>query len=135
MNNVSLSGRITKDPEIRNTPNLARYVLFTLAVDRPFVKDTTDFINCVAWNSNAEYIGNYIKKGYLIEVTGTIQTRSYQTQTGENKYITEVVLDSVKNLTPKPKDETPQPTPPQNQKQQNPQFNPQYQDNDEELPF
>lgn len=128
MNNVSLSGRITKDPEIRNTPNLARYVLFTLAVDRPFVKDTTDFINCVAWNSNAEYISNYIKKGYLIEVTGTIQTRSYQSQNGENKFLTEVIIDSVKNLTPKPKETTPPPTEPTQQQINNTV-------SDEELPF
>ena len=101
MNNVSLVGRITKEPELRYTPNGSPVITFTIAVDRPFAKDTTDFIACVAWNQQAEFIGNYIKKGNLIGLTGTIQTRSYQAKNGETRVITEVVLDTVKNYTPK----------------------------------
>lgn len=110
MNNVSLTGRITKDPEIKFTESGNSYVLFTIAVDRKF-KDRngerqTDFIPCVAWNNQASFIYDYVKKGNMIEITGAIQTRSYQTQSGENKFVVEVVLDSVSNLTPKPKEET-----------------------------
>lgn len=123
MNNVSLTGRITRDPELKYTPNQKAYIMFTIAVDRGY-KDAqgnklSDFIPCVAWNSQAEFIGKYVKKGNLIEITGTIQSRMYQNQQGENRVIIEVVLDSVSNLTPKPKEEVPAPQEPS-------KFNPQY---------
>ncbi len=140
MNNVNLTGRITKDPELRYTPTQKAYIMFTIAVDRGY-KDAqgnklSDFIPCVAWNSQAEFIGKYVKKGNRIEVTGTIQSRSYQNQQGENRNIIEVVLDSVSNLTPKPKEEAPAPQDPST-------VNPQYQNqnpttftfDDKDLPF
>ena len=124
MNNVSLTGRITREPELRYTPSQKAYIMFTIAVDRGY-KDAqgeklSDFIPCVAWNSQAEFIGKYVKKGNLIEIIGTIQSRSYQTQQGDNRSIIEVVLDSVSNLTPKPKEEAPAPKEPST-------FKPQYQ--------
>lgn len=116
MNNVSLTGRITKDPELKTTPNGNSYLMFTIAVDRGYKdKDgnkNTDFLPCVAWNNQAEFISKYVKKGNLIEVTGQIQSRMYQNQQGENRVIIEVVLDSVSNLTPKPKEEIPAPQEP-----------------------
>ena len=116
MNNVSMTGRITKDPEIRYTQNQVPCVMFSLAVDRGY-KDKdgnrqSDFIPCVAWNSQAEFISKYVKKGNMLEVTGTIQSRMYQTQQGENRVVIEVVLNSVSNLTPKPKEEAPTPQEP-----------------------
>ena len=143
MNNVSLTGRITKDPEIKYTPNNNGYVMFTIAVDRGYKdkdgKKQSDFIPCVAWNSQAEFISKYVKKGNLIEITGTIQSRSYQNQQGETRVIIEVILDSVSNLTLRPKEEAPAP-----QEQSN--FNPSYQTpqnqnptifavDDEDMPF
>lgn len=124
MNNVSLTGRITKDPELRYTPNQKAYIMFTIAVDRGY-KDVqgnklSDFIPCVAWGTQADFIGKYVKKGNLIEITGNIQSRMYQNQQGENRVIIEVVLNSVSNLTPKPKEEAPHPQEPST-------FNPQYQ--------
>lgn len=143
MNNVSITGRITKDPEIKYTPNNNGYVMFTIAVDRGY-KDKdgnkqSDFIPCVAWNSQAEFINNYVKKGNLIEITGSIQSRSYQNQQGETRVIIEVVLDSVSNLTPKPKEEKPAPQDPsrfnpQNQAPQNQNPNT-FAVDDEEFPF
>lgn len=143
MNNVSLTGRITKDPELKTTPSGKNYLMFTIAVDRGY-KDAqgnklSDFIPCVAWNSQAEFISKYVKKGNLIEITGTIQSRSYQNQQGETRVIIEVILDSVSNLTPRPKEEAPAP-----QEQSN--FNPSYQTpqnqnptkfavDDEDMPF
>lgn len=105
MNKAILIGRITKEPEIKYTQSGVGVVSFTLAVDRDVKDDNgnyiTDFINCVAWRNQAEFIANWIKKGYLIAISGSIQVRSWQTSNGENRSTTEVIVDSVKNLTPK----------------------------------
>ena len=108
MNKVLLVGRITKDPEIRYLQNGTPQVLFTLAVDRG-VRDVNgnrqaDFISCVAWRGQADFISRYIRKGYLMSVEGRIQTRNYQGQDGQMRYVTEVVLDSVENLQPRQDD-------------------------------
>lgn len=106
MNKVLLVGRITRDPDLRYTPSNIPTVSFTVAVDRGF-KDQNgqrqaDFINCVAWRSQAEFIGRYIKKGNMLSVEGRIQSRSYQNQQGVMQYVTEVICDAVENLTPRP---------------------------------
>lgn len=112
MNKVILIGRITKDPEIRATQTGVSTLTFNLAVDRGY-KDAqgnsqTDFITCVAWRQQAEFISMYIKKGYLMAVEGQLQTRSYVDQYNQTKYVTEVVLDRVENLQPR---ENPAPQP------------------------
>ena len=112
MNNISLVGRITKDPELRTTQSGNQCVLFALAVDRGY-KDAygekiTDFLPCIAWNSQATFIGNYVNKGNLLEVSGMLTTRKYQNDSGETKTIIEVLVNKVSNLTPKPKEETQQ---------------------------
>ena len=105
MNKVLLIGRITKDPEIRYTQSGIPSVNFTIAVDRG-MRDANgnrqaDFINCVAWRGQADFISRFIKKGYLMSVEGRIQTRNYQGQDGQMRYVTEVVLDTVENLQPR----------------------------------
>lgn len=105
MNKVLLVGRITKDPEIRYTASGIPSVAFTIAVDRG-MRDANgnrqaDFINCIAWRGQADFISRFIKKGYLLSVEGRIQTRNYQAQDGQTRYVTEVVLDSVENLQPR----------------------------------
>lgn len=105
MNKVILIGRITKDPEIRYTQSGIPTVQFTLAVDRG-VRDASgnkqaDFISCVAWRGQADFISRFIKKGYLMSIEGRIQTRNYQGQDGQTKYVTEVILDAVENLQPR----------------------------------
>ena len=112
MNNTNLIGRITKDPEIRYLNNGVANCIFTLAVPRTY-KDASgqtpsDFIPCVAFKSQAEFISKYVVKGNLLAVTGSIQTRSYQTQQGENRAVVEVLVNSVSNLSPK---DTSAPTP------------------------
>ncbi|MDE6656761.1 MAG: single-stranded DNA-binding protein, partial [Anaeroplasmataceae bacterium] len=87
-------------------------VNFTLAVDRG-MRDANgnrqaDFINCVAWRGQADFISRFIKKGFLMSVEGRIQTRNYQGQDGQTRYVTEVVLDNVENL--QPRDPNAQPT-------------------------
>lgn len=105
MNKVLLTGRITRDPEARFLPNGTPTVSFSIAVDRS-VRDQNgqrqaDFINCVAWNQQADFISKYVKKGNMLGVTGRITTRNYQGQDGQMHYVTEVVVEQVENLTPR----------------------------------
>lgn len=102
INNVVLVGRTTKDPELRYTPSNVAVATFSLAVNRNF-KDAngereTDFINCVIWRQQAEYLANWAKKGVLIGITGRIQTRSYENQQGQRVYVTEVVAENFQML-------------------------------------
>ena len=105
INRVVLVGRLTKDPELRYTPNGVAVCTFTLAVNRPFTNQQgdreADFINCVAWRGTAENLANYQKKGNLIGIDGRIQTRSYEGNDGKRRYVTEVVCESVQFLEPK----------------------------------
>lgn len=95
MNVVALMGRLTADPEVRQTPNGVSVCAFSIAVDR-YVngEKKADFINCVAWKSNAENIARFFKKGSLIAINGSIQTRQYQDKdTGKNRTAFEVLVD------------------------------------------
>ena len=105
MNKVILTGRLTKDPELKKTNSGLSYVQFNLAVNRNYVSKSgerqADFINCVVWRVQADNLAKYIKKGGLIGVEGEIQTRTYDDQNGIRKYITEVVCNSIEFLEPK----------------------------------
>lgn len=105
MNRVVLVGRLTKDPDLRYTPNGIAVATFTLAVNRPFANQNgereADFINCVVWRKPAENVANFLKKGNLAGVDGRIQTRHYDGQDGKRVYVTEVHADSVQFLEPK----------------------------------
>jgi single-strand DNA-binding protein len=102
MNRVVLVGRLTKDPDLRYTPNGVPVATFTLAVNRPFSKEKeSDFINCVVWKKTAENVANFLKKGSLAGVDGRIQTRNYEGQDGKKVYVTEVLAESVQFLEPK----------------------------------
>lgn len=103
INNVVLVGRITRDPELRYTPQQNQAVAtFNLAVNRQFKNANgereADFISCVIWRQQAENLANWAKKGTLIGLTGRIQTRNYENQQGQQVYITEVVADSFQML-------------------------------------
>ena len=102
INNVVLVGRMTRDAELRYTPNNVATASFALAVTRNF-KDAngereTDFINCVIWRQQAENLANWAKKGALIGITGRIQTRNYENQQGQRVYVTEVVAENFQLL-------------------------------------
>lgn len=106
MNKTILIGRLTKDPELRYTPNGIAVANFTIAVNRPFAKEgdqQADFINCVVWRKPAENLANYQRKGNLIAVDGRIQTRSYENNEGQRVYVTEVVADNIQYLESKNK--------------------------------
>ena len=102
INNVVLIGRLTRDVELRYTPNNVAVGAFTLAVNRNFKNASgdreADFVNCVIWNKQAENLANWTKKGHLIGITGRIQTRSYDNQQGQRVYMTEVVAESFQVL-------------------------------------
>ncbi|USK48885.1 single-stranded DNA-binding protein [Bacillus sp. CMF12] len=104
MNRVVLVGRLTKDPDLRYTPNGVPVTSFTLAVNRTFTNQQgereADFINCVVWRKPAENAANFLKKGSLAGVDGRIQTRSYEGQDGKRVYVTEVQAESVQFLEP-----------------------------------
>ena len=98
MNNVSLIGRLTQDPELRTTSSGLSTCSFTIAVDgRPSAdgEPHTDFIRCVAWRNQAENLCKYQHKGSQIGVTGRIQTGSYDAQDGTKRYTTDVVADRI----------------------------------------
>ena len=92
-------GRLTKDPELRNTASGTAVCSFTVACDRRFVKQgeerKADFINCVAWQKTAEFVNTYFGKGTRIALDGSIQTRSWDDSDGKKHYATEVLVDSV----------------------------------------
>ncbi|WP_144468593.1 single-stranded DNA-binding protein SsbA [Bacillus pumilus] len=105
LNRVVLVGRLTKDPELRYTPNGAAVATFTLAVNRTFTNQSgereADFINCVTWRRQAENVANFLKKGSLAGVDGRLQTRNYENQQGQRVFVTEVQAESVQFLEPK----------------------------------
>ena len=119
MNNVNLVGRITRDPELKNnTDNTRSYVFFCLAVDGGKDKDgekITDFIDCIAYNKQAEYIGQYVKKGYLLELGGRIHTSTREDSEGNKTKRVTIVVYNVGILSGGAKTETnkPQPSEPQ----------------------
>lgn len=95
MNNVSLLGRLTKNPELKTTQSGLSVCRFTVAVDRPYSKEQTDFINCIAWRKTAEFISSYFSKGQRIALAGSIQTGSYTDNDGKTVYTTDVNVNNV----------------------------------------
>ena len=98
INTVVLTGRLTKDIELRRTTSGKICTSFTLAVNRN--KQETDFINCVAWNKWAELLEKYTRKGSQIGVEGRIQTRNYDDRNGKKVYVTEVLANKITLLEP-----------------------------------
>ena len=97
-NLVVLTGRLTADPELKTTANGLSVTTFSIAVDRRYrsgEERQTDFINIVAWRQTAEFITKYFKKGSLIGIEGSIQTRRYQDKNGNNRTAFEVVANNV----------------------------------------
>lgn len=99
INRVILVGRLTKDPEYRQTPSGVSVATFTLAVNRSFTNSQgereADFINVVVFRKQAENVNKYLSKGSLAGVDGRIQSRSYENKEGQRVFVTEVVADSV----------------------------------------
>lgn len=95
MNKGQYTGRLTADPELKQTTNGVSVCSFTLAVKRPRAKDKTDFINFVAWRGNAEFVCRYFKKGDAMEVSGALQSRKYEDSNGKKCVAFEVECEDV----------------------------------------
>ena len=118
MNKAILIGNLARDPETRNTPSGVSCTTFTVACNRRFVNQQgvreADFINCVAWRQNADFVARYLTKGSKVAVEGSIQTRSYDAQDGTKRYVTEIVVDNIefagsRGEASRPRDEAPLP--------------------------
>jgi single-strand DNA-binding protein len=142
-NNITLTGRLTAEPELKTTPNGVSVCSFTLAVKRPHVKDMTDFIPCQVWRQGAEYLTKYGSKGNMVAVTGALTTRKWQDQNGNNRINYEVTCDTVELLESRSSGESNNNTANSTNQPQNAPVNaPTYDtnsleefDSDEELPF
>lgn len=99
LNVVALMGRLTADPELKTTPSGVAVCRFTLAVERNYAKSgterQTDFINCIAWRTTAEFISKYFVKGQLIVLDGSIQTGSYTDNNGNKRYSFDILVNNV----------------------------------------
>lgn len=102
MNKVFLIGRLTRDPELRYTGNNTAVATFSLAVNRNFTNQQgereADFINIVVWRKQAENVKNFLTQGSQVAIDGRIQTRSYDDNNGQKRYVTEVIADNVEFL-------------------------------------
>ncbi|GEP23841.1 MAG: single-stranded DNA-binding protein [Lentilactobacillus diolivorans] len=105
LNRAVLTGRLTRDVDLRYTQSGAAVGTFSLAVDRRFTNQQgereADFINCVIWRKSAENFANFVHKGSLVGIDGRIQTRNYENQQGQRVYVTEVVVENFALLEPK----------------------------------
>lgn len=101
MNKVILTGRLTRDPELRYTANNKAVCDFTIATNRPVVRDgerVADFINCRVWNKTAENLDKYQTKGNMIAVSGRMQVETYQDKEGKNRRNTYVLVEDLEYL-------------------------------------
>lgn len=106
INQVTIVGRLTKDPELRYTGDGKAVSNITVAVNRHFRNAVgefeTDFVQCTLWKKTAENTVQYCQKGSILGITGRIQTRNYENQEGKKIYVTEVVAENVQFVGPKP---------------------------------
>ena len=105
MNQIIITGRLTKDPELKTTTTGKSVSSFCVAVDRYAGKKTTDFLDVVAWGSTAEFVNKYFKKGQMIGVVGFLSTRTYEDREGKNRKVWEIVANSVEFVGSKAKEE------------------------------
>lgn len=106
MNKVLIIGRLTRDPETQSTTSGIKYTRFTLAVDRQFTDNQTDFIPIVAWRNQAEFVEKYVRKGSLVSVEGRFTSSTYQNADGNNVTRYEVTADRVEALETKKQTES-----------------------------
>ena len=95
LNNITIMGRFVRDPDVRRTPNGISVTSFTLAVDRDFGSDVTDFIDCVAWRNTADFVGKHFTKGRMAVVNGSLQNREYTDKDGNKRRQAEINAEHV----------------------------------------
>lgn len=111
LNNVSVQGRFTADPELKTTQSGKSVVSFTLANDQNFKDNAVNWLDCVAWGKTAEFVAKYFKKGAQAIITGEVQTRSYEDKDGNKRKVTEIIVQNAYFC--EKKSETPKYTQPQ----------------------
>ena len=113
MNTINITGRLTANPELKTTQSGISVCVYNLAVKRPKVKDTTDFLPVVSWRQGAEYLAKYGHKGDMVAVSGMLTARSWEDKEGNKRISYEIVTDTVElvggtkneqsaNITPMP---------------------------------
>lgn len=95
LNTITVMGRLTRDPELRYTQSQVPVASFTVAVDRDYDREATDFIDCVAWRSTAEFVSKYFSKGSMAVVSGRLQMREWTDKNGNKRISAEVVAENV----------------------------------------
>jgi single-strand DNA-binding protein len=112
INQVTLVGRLTRDPELKKTTDGTAVTHITLAVNRPFRNHNgefeTDFVQCTIWRKAAENTCQYCRKGAVVGVTGRLQSRNYDNKEGKRVYVTEVVTETIRFLSARPHDSEPE---------------------------
>jgi single-strand DNA-binding protein len=110
MNKVILIGNLTRDTELRQTPNGVSVCTFSIAVSRDYTNSDgskeTDFFNIVVWREKGENCAKYLKKGKKVAVVGSLQNRSYEDNDGAKRYVTEVIASDVEFLSPKEQEQS-----------------------------
>ena len=137
-NLVVLTGRLTADPELKTTTSGVSVVSFSIAVQRRYKsgeEPITDFINVVAWRSSAEFVSKYFKKGNMIGIEGSIQTRKYQDKDGNNRTAFEVVANNVQFVETKRENSTDVSAPSPSSSNNNTDFAEIQASDDDDLPF
>ena len=111
LNTIIINGRLTKDPELRYTQTQKPVASYTLAVERDYqrggAEKQTDFINCVSWNQGAEFVSSHFKKGQLMTVKGSLQSRKWTDKAGTNRTEWEIIVDNAYFCGDKPKTDQP----------------------------
>ena len=98
MNKVFIVGRLTKEPELRTTPNGVNVATMSVAVTRRMNREQADFFNVIAWRGLADNCAKYLVKGQQIAVAGELRTRSYEANDGSKRYLTEIQADDIEFL-------------------------------------
>ncbi len=136
MNQIQLIGRLTRNPELRYTPNNKPVASFTIAVNR-IGQDTADFINCVVWNNQAKNLCKYQEKGSQIAIVGSLRVEKYQDNNGDNRYKTYVLANHIDYLDKKNKENGKDINVTTTEEKEDPfaEFGEEIQLHDEDLPF
>lgn len=95
LNHIMIQGRLTRDPELRLTPNGISVASFSVAVNRDYERNKADFINVVAWRQTAEFVDKYFRKGQMILISGSLQMRDWKDKDGNRRTTAEVIADHV----------------------------------------
>lgn len=107
MNKFTCTGRIVNDPELKITPNQISVLSFTVAVKRPRTKEVADFLPCVAWRHNAEFLSKFAHKGDMVGITGILTSRNWEDRDGHKRTSLEIQCDDVELLSPKKQERSP----------------------------